>query len=58
MHNRLQHEQLEKLVFIYNNIRLLRKHLRPKDLDLIILDKIDLDFEWVFEGNPPGNNFS
>jgi hypothetical protein len=48
-HNRLEHEQLEKLVFIYYNLQMFTKHLWAKDLDPILLDKIDLVSNWVLE---------
>ena len=50
--NRLEHERLQKLVYIYCNIRLLTKQMRPKDLDPIVLDDIGLESEWVVEELP------
>ena len=45
----LEHERLEKLVFIYYNLRMLTKQMHPKDLDPILLDDIDLESEWVVD---------
>ena len=56
--NKLEHERLEKLVFIYYNLRLLTKQLRAKDLDPILLDKIDLVSDWVLEDDSPTNDLS
>ena len=44
---------LEKLVFIYYNLRMLTKQMQPKDLDPILLDDIDLESEWVVEEEFP-----
>eukprot|EP00253_Pinus_taeda_P026074 PITA_26074 len=41
--NKLEHERLEKLVFIYYNLRMLTKQMQPKDTDPILLDTIDLE---------------
>jgi len=49
----LEHARLEKLVFIYYNLRMLTKQLWPKDLDPILLDSIDLGSEWVVEEEFP-----
>eukprot|EP00253_Pinus_taeda_P015528 PITA_15528 len=51
--NKLEHERLEKLVFIYYNLRMLTKHVHPKDTVLILLDTIDLEFDWVVEEEAP-----
>ena len=51
--NRLEHERLEKLVYIYYNLRMLTKQLRAKDLDPILLDQIDLVSDWVVEDEAP-----
>ena len=51
--NRLEHERLEKLVFIYYNLRMLTKQMQPKDLDPILLDDIDLESELVAEEEFP-----
>eukprot|EP00253_Pinus_taeda_P029752 PITA_29752 len=47
--NRLEHERLEKLVFIYYNLRMLTKQVQPKGTDPILLDSIDLESNWVVE---------
>jgi hypothetical protein len=57
-HNRLEHERLEKLVFIYYNLQMLTKQLQPKDLDPILLDKIDLVSDWVLEDESPADDLS
>jgi len=51
--NKLEHERLEKLVFIYYNLRMLTKQVQPKDTDPILLDTIDLESDWVVEEEPP-----
>eukprot|EP00253_Pinus_taeda_P014728 PITA_14728 len=51
--NRLEHERLEKLVFIYYNLRMLTKQVQPKDTDPILLDTIDLESDWVVEEKAP-----
>eukprot|EP00253_Pinus_taeda_P036234 PITA_36234 len=45
--NKLEHERLEKLFFIYYNHRMLTKQVQPKDTNPILLDTIDLEFDWV-----------
>eukprot|EP00253_Pinus_taeda_P012588 PITA_12588 len=50
--NRLEHERLEKLVFIYYNLLTLAKQVQPKDTDPILLDTIDFEFDWVVEESP------
>eukprot|EP00253_Pinus_taeda_P030514 PITA_30514 len=49
---KLEHERLEKLVFIYYNLRMLTKQVQPKDTDPILLDTIDLESDWVVEESP------
>jgi len=49
---------LEKLVYIYYNLRLLTKQLRPKDIDPILLDDTDMDTEWVVEEELPTDDLS
>eukprot|EP00253_Pinus_taeda_P025072 PITA_25072 len=51
--NRLEHERLEKLVFIYYNLRMLPKQVQAKGTDPILLDTIDLEFDWVVEEEAP-----
>eukprot|EP00253_Pinus_taeda_P001478 PITA_01478 len=51
--NKLEHERLEKLVFIYYNLRMLTKQAKPKDTDPILLDTIDLESNWVVEEAAP-----
>ena len=51
--NRLEHERLEKLVFIYYNLRMLTKQVQPKDTDPILLDTIDLESDWVVKEEAP-----
>jgi hypothetical protein len=40
---------LEKFFFIYCNLRMLTKQFQAKDLDPILLDKIDLVSYWLLE---------
>ena len=53
--NRLEHKQLNDLVFVKYNIRLRRNQLMKKtpDLDSIVLDDIDPTSEWVEETEDP-----
>eukprot|EP00253_Pinus_taeda_P012657 PITA_12657 len=51
--NRLEHERLEKLVFIYYNLRMFTKQVRPKDTNPILLDIINLESDWVVEEEAP-----
>eukprot|EP00253_Pinus_taeda_P033760 PITA_33760 len=51
--NNLEHERLEKLVFIYYNLRMLTKQVQPKDTDPILLDTIDLESDSVVEEEAP-----
>eukprot|EP00253_Pinus_taeda_P013079 PITA_13079 len=51
--NMLEHERLEKLLFIYYNLRMLTKQVQPKDMNPILLDTIDLEFDWVVEEEFP-----
>jgi hypothetical protein len=54
----LEHERLEKLVFIDYNLQMLTKKLWAKDLDRILLDEIDLVYDWVLDDDSPANDFS
>eukprot|EP00253_Pinus_taeda_P026300 PITA_26300 len=49
LRNRLEHERLEKLVFIYYNLRMLTKQVQPKDTSPILFYTIDLESDWVVE---------
>jgi hypothetical protein len=59
----VEHEWLKKLVFIYYNLCLLTKQLKPNYMDPIALDNIDpipLDniepvSDWVMEDDPLDN---
>eukprot|EP00253_Pinus_taeda_P033731 PITA_33731 len=51
--NMLEHERLEKLVFIYYNLRILTKQVQPNDTNPILLDTIDLESDWVVEEVAP-----
>jgi hypothetical protein len=56
--NKLEHEWMEKLVFIYYSLQMLTKQLRAKVLDPILLDKIDLVSAWVLEDESPADDLS
>ena len=49
---------MEKLVYIYYNLRLLTKQLRPKDIDPILLDETNVDNDWVVEEEFPTDDLS
>eukprot|EP00253_Pinus_taeda_P001510 PITA_01510 len=51
--NRLEHERLEKLVFIYDKLRMLTKQVQPKNTVSLLLDTTDLEFDWVVEEEAP-----
>eukprot|EP00253_Pinus_taeda_P028530 PITA_28530 len=51
--NKLKHERLEKLVFIYYNLRMFTKQVQPKDTNPIVLDTIDLEFDSIVEEKSP-----
>jgi hypothetical protein len=56
--NKLEHERLEKLIFIYYNLWMLTKQLQAKELNPILLDKIDLVSDRVLEDESPADDLS